>query len=415
MKPFSYCWFTILFMLFSLHCNGEGKRMLLTSDIDLRGKVMKFPENTTLVGSGGKIKNGTVIGNHTKIEWSKAVFSNVTVKGTWNVPKISTAMFADLKGVNALKNVFALADAGVRNEILIAKGTYTVKALRAYDKCLEVPSNTSVVINGNIRILPNNYVGYAILFVKGENIAISGSGTIMGDKFTHTGKDGEWGMGVRFHEARDASVRGLTIKDCWGDCIYVGGKSKNILIEKCALDNGRRQGISVTKADGVTIRQCKITNVSGTAPEYGIDLEPNKGDTVQNVIVENVDIKDCMGGILVFRMSDTEDAKPWAWVERVQIRNCDVSAIQEYPIRLVNCSNVLINGCKLATPDANPAVHADKVDGISVTNNAITLKNSVLFRAKNEVRKLAGKKDVSPISIMQSDEQKVSGNKIIDN
>ena len=88
--------------------------MLLTSDIDLRGKVMKFPENTTLVGSGGKIKNGTVIGNHTKIEWSKAVFSNVTVKGTWNVPKISTAMFADLKGVNALKNVFALADAGVR-------------------------------------------------------------------------------------------------------------------------------------------------------------------------------------------------------------------------------------------------------------------------------------------------------------
>ena len=258
-------------------------------------------------------------------------------------------------------------------------------------------------------------MGYAILFVKGENIAISGSGTIMGDKFTHTGKDGEWGMGVRFHEARDASVRGLTIKDCWGDCIYVGGNSKNILIEKCALDNGRRQGISVTKADGVTIRQCKITNVSGTAPEYGIDLEPNKGDTVQKVIVENVDIKDCMGGILVFRMSDTEDAKPWAWVERVQIRNCDVSAIQEYPIRLVNCSDVLINGCKLATPDANPAVHADKVDGISVTNNAITLKNSVLFRAKNEVRRLAGKKDVSPISIMQSDEQKVSGNKIIDN
>ena len=275
-----------------------NKSLVVSTDVDLHGSVVNLPKGFTLEIKGGKIRNGTLIGNQTKVLCSSKVFDHVHLNGTWNVPEISTSMFVDLSYDNALKEVLALANPNIQNTIIIEKGNYQVQALKNADVCLTVPSNSTLIIQGSIRLRPNAFPRCDIVRAKGNDIIISGNGSIIGDKHTHLGTDGEWGMGIRFHGATNSSVRGLTIKDCWGDCIYVGGNSKNVTIENCWLDHGRRQGISVTKADDVVIRNCKISNVSGTKPEYAIDLEPNANDTVNHITIENVETVACEGGLL---------------------------------------------------------------------------------------------------------------------
>jgi len=82
---------TIAIAFISLSSSGDNCRMLLTSDIDLKGKTMTIPENTILVGRGGVIKNGIVVGTNTTVETNKAVFSDVSIQGTWVLPEISTS------------------------------------------------------------------------------------------------------------------------------------------------------------------------------------------------------------------------------------------------------------------------------------------------------------------------------------
>lgn len=310
--------------------------------IDLKGKVYVIPPEVILNYKGGRIMNGVLIGNETRIKGKGRIFDRVTIKGTWNVPNISTSMFVSLDYDNSLRDVVALASPNVNNTIVVGKGKYRVSAMKNNDVCIPLCSNTALKLQGIVKLVPNNYKHYNIIKVQGENIRITGNGIVIGDKPSHTGTLGEWGMGIRFHKAVNASVSGLTIKDCWGDCVYVGGKSKNVIIEKCRIDSGRRQGISVTNADSVTIKKCLITNVGGTNPEFAIDVEPNRGDTIDHLIIDDVIVRDCEGGLKATRSLDTINGRTISWIGRVDIKNCDVSANSKYPILLKGCQEATV-------------------------------------------------------------------------
>lgn len=349
-----------------------------------------------------------LIGNNTKIKCSSVAFDHVTILGSWDVPQISSTMFATLNYENALKDVFALTNKAVKNIIVIEKGDYFVAARKGGDVCLPIVSNTEVVLNGTIRLLPNSYKMYEIMRISGENISITGTGTIIGDKYAHTGTEGEWGMGIFFLRAENASVLGLTIKDCWGDCIYVGGNSKNVLIENCKLDHGRRQGISVTKADGVTIRNCKITNVGGTAPEYAIDLEPNANDTVDHILIENVKVERCKGGFLSFKGMNS----PRTTIGEIVIKNCTLSVRDKYPICLKRSKSVLVEKCTVYTSNAKAAIYTDDVEKVTIRKNTINVDYSFLSNVKNSVRKMVGYNAYAPIMVRKAARKVVGGNRI---
>lgn len=289
----------------------------VVKEIDLGGHTYRMPEDVTLRHEGGVIKNGTLIGNKTKIIAKKDLFNRVYIRGSWSVENISTNLFADLSYHNSLKDVLALSNPEIKNRVVIEKGDYVLQVKSKKSVGITVPSNTTLIIDGTIRLLPNNLDYYEIVSAKGQNITISGTGCIIGDKEKHSGTKGEWGMGI-FVRGNNINVRGITVKDCWGDCIYVGSDSRNVHIEKCILDNGRRQGISVTSARNVYIYDCVIKNVHGTAPQRAIDIEPNKGDTVQNVYIHNIRIQNCFGGILAYGAAKS------AYVSDIYIDNCFV-------------------------------------------------------------------------------------------
>ena len=405
----------LLFLLFygaKGDCYAKEKYLEIKKEKDLHGGVWKLPKGITLLFNGGIIKNGTIVGSHTKIKASGVAFENVKIRGIWDVKKISTSLFRNLDYENSLRDVFSLANAEVKNEIVIESGDYVVSANKEGDFCIPVVSNTDVIINGIIRLKPNSYRKYDILKLKGENINISGRGTIIGDRHSHIGTGGEWGMGVRFHEVTNGSINGLTIKDCWGDCVYVGGNSKKVTIDHCVLDHGRRQGISITKADGVIIKKCVITNISGTNPQYAIDIEPNRGDIVTNVLIDNVIVKDCEGGFSATRSSKIEDGRPISWIGNIVIQNCTVSTKSKYPIYMRKSRMVNIEKCVLSTKNKEIAIFVDNVSHVKILNNALKTRSNYTTSVENIIRKSIGKVEKKPITVVKALTSEVRDNRI---
>ena len=389
----------------------EKKKIVIDHDIDLKGCVCILPKGITLVLSGGAIKNGTLKGNMTKLECKGIVFDKVAIMGSWDVPQISTSMFADLSYENALRDVIALTHPKVQNIVVIEKGIYSVKALKNNDVCVSLGDNTSLVLEGTICLLPNDYKRYNIIQARGRNITIKGNGTIIGDKHTHTGDTGEWGMGINLKGTVNTTVSGITIKDCWGDCIYVGGNSKNVTIENCWLDHGRRQGISVTKADSIIIRNCKISNVKGTRPECAIDLEPNANDTVDHIIIENVETVACEGGILATIGKRNVEKKK---IGQVTVRNCKLSAISRWPLRMKSCEHVSIEDCTIKATNEKAAIYSSEIYNLVVKGNTINIEKSLAFTLKNTARNIVGKNVQQPIETIRVRQQDIRENIIIE-
>lgn len=363
---------------------------------NLNGSKWILPKNSTLYfRDGGSVVNGTIDGRNSSIEGTMSgIFSNVTISGLWNVDEIKSSMFTDITKTNVLKQLFALTNNDVANTVYIDKGDYEVSAPREWGACIEVGSNTDIVLNGHITMLPNDYKGCQIINLSGDNIKLHGSGRITGDKELHTGTGGEWGMGVNVRGGINVCISGIDVDGCWGDCIYVGSWSKDIIIEDCKLDNSRRQGISVTCADGVVIRNCVITNIKGTNPQYAIDLEPNPGDTVKNVKIYNVKVSDCVGGFLTYHPKEKSS------LENIYFESCSIKGVTKDPIKLWYTNDITIRKCAV---DAGPlpALVLNYCDGVKLENNEIVSNNNdpivikktnVIFEFLNKVKVKFGKK-----------------------
>ncbi|MBR0047396.1 MAG: right-handed parallel beta-helix repeat-containing protein [Bacteroidaceae bacterium] len=294
---------------------------------------------------------------------------------------------------------------------VIPAGNHIVRIVPGKKAWLTVGDNTELVIEGNVLLEGNGFSQCDIIRVTGRNVQIHGKGSIVGDKFTHTGSEGEWGMGISFRGASNATLRGLTIKNCWGDCVYVGKKSEKITIENCHLDNGRRQGISVTSAQGVMIRNCTIANVHGTNPQYAIDIEPNENCTINDVLIDHVDVVNCEGG---FRALTYKVDERHALIGSVEIRNCSVSAKSRYPIHLNRCRQAKVEHCIIDGTNDRPSIYANYVDHLRVRNNTLNVSVQLSSSVINKTKEIVGLDAYAPIRVDHSSTKDVVNNRIVE-
>ena len=322
---------------------------------------------------------------------------------------ILNALFTALNGeANAVPS-----DGGyiANGRFVISEGDLAVRITEEKGAWLTVGDNTELVIDGNVQLEGNGLSSCDIIRVTGSNVRIHGKGMIIGDRQTHKGKEGEWGTGIRLHGANDVTVDGLTIKSCWGDCIYIGGGSQSVKIDSCVLSDSRRQGISITKANGVTIRNCHIANISGTDPQYAIDIEPNRRCDVDNVLINHVDVKNCEGGI---RATVPNAGVGNASIGRVEVRNCQVSAQSRYPIHLNRCKAAKVVGCIVDATNERPSIYANYVERLMVSNNTLNVDLQLLSSIKNKAKKLVGKSGYSAIRVVHGSANGVKNNRIIE-
>lgn len=117
----------------------------------------------------------------------------------------------------------------------------------------------------------------------------------------------EWRMGLRILGSKNVLVEGLRIESSGGDGIYISGTanrkwSEDVTVRNVVCDDHHHQGISVISAENLLIENCILSNTRGTAPEAGIDFEPNTPDQrLKNCVVRNCVMADNAGNqILVY-------------------------------------------------------------------------------------------------------------------
>ena len=259
----------------------------------------------------------------------------------------------------------------IRNGVVIfQEGEYHVEATKEQPRCIIIGDNTEVIINGKITLLPNELNSYCILLLKGKDIVVKGSGVIYGDKAEHFGKEGEWGHGLQIYGCGKILIDGVSIKNCWGDCIYVRNKNVDATIKGCILDHGRRQGISITAASTVMIENTVIENVRGKSPQYAIDVEPNANDTIDKVLIKNVRIKDCKGGIVASSRAKN------SYVGSVEVEDCVVDGHMYYPYYFCTLPRVSVRNCKAGEGRKNITYH-DVKRFIQKNNKVVGFKKPV--------------------------------------
>jgi len=131
--------------------------------------------------------------------------------------------------------------------------------------------------------------GQRLVTITSDNVTIYGnSAKVQMLKAEYT--SGEQRHGVMIYDASNVNIYNLLSNDSGGDGFYVGGAtySTNVNLWNCGGDNNRRQGLSVVSCDGFTDFCGTWTNTVGTAPECGIDIEPNtSSNRLKNIRIIN--------------------------------------------------------------------------------------------------------------------------------
>ncbi len=106
-------------------------------------------------------------------------------------------------------------------------------------------------------------------------------------------------MGLSFRGCKRVTIEGLRIEYTGGDGIYIGKTDKqlwceDVVIRDVICHENHRQGISVITAENLLIENCVLSNTSGTPPQAGICLEPNRETNTANQRLVNCVIRNCI-------------------------------------------------------------------------------------------------------------------------
>ena len=246
---------------------------------------------------------------------------------------------------------------------------------------LMVPSNKTIwfVGAGSITAIPCDSGSHRCLDITlKENVTIINP-QVYGERAGHIGTAGESGFGIYILSSKDVRVFGGKMKDWWGDGIYIGAfntsthyNCERILIDNVECDNNRRQGMSITAAIGVTVRGGKFNNTNGTAPQSGIDIEPNAGFACRNIKLLAPEAKGNTGsGIMSVNVAEGGLADA---CKDIVIENPQVADNGFHGIRLIKSLSTTVRGGTVrdntrSGVDLSGGCDDSTVEGVTSTGN----------------------------------------------
>lgn len=163
------------------------------------------------------------------------------------------------------------------------------------DKGINIPSNKTITFQAGseIRLKPTSLGNYSILRLANVSNVTLYNPIIKGDRFTHKGTSGEWGMGIGIYGSSNIKIYNAKVTNCWGDGIYLGQSNstincKNIVIKDSYLKSNRRDGITIIGVDGLLLDNLYSGYNNGTSPYCGINFEPNNSySQLKNIKINN--------------------------------------------------------------------------------------------------------------------------------
>lgn len=231
-----------------------------------------------------------------------------------------------------------------------------------------------------------------------EDAEISG-GRITGDRKHHLGSSGEWGHAIQVRAASRITIRDIRLSDCWGDGITVGGAwtagrkqrlvSDDIVIAGVVSTGNRRQGLSIGGSRNVRVHDSEFSDTSGTAPECGIDIEPDAPDSTIGVHIENCLMKgNASNGIQVYRRA-----------RDVAVLDCVIEFNGGYGILAIGANHGRISGNRIRHNRLHGLGLRGETSGYEVSRNYFHNNNIRLVgvnRARPEWAPVDGRKGTRP-------------------
>lgn len=170
--------------------------------------------------------------------------------------------------------------------VVLHTGTYYIDA----ETKLSVPSYRTIIFEKGaiLQAITNDADSYTVLELSAVSNVTIENAKITGDAQVHTGVTGESGHGLTILSCNNIKIVGADIRHCWGDGIYVNN-STNVLIENIIVDSNRRNGFTLISGENIIVDGIIASNTDGTAPQSGIDIEPNVNtDQLKNIVFKNV-------------------------------------------------------------------------------------------------------------------------------
>ncbi len=223
---------------------------------------------------------------------------------------------------------------------------------------------------------------YLLYAYKVSDVEISG-GQVIGDRYGHLGSTGEWGHGVFVRGSQRVTVRDMRLSDCWGDGISIGAAlvfgaapipCEDIVVSNIVSTNNRRQGLSIGRGTNITIRDSEFSYSNGTAPECGIDIEPDDPGISDHVSIENCVLRgNRKYGLLAYKRS-----------RNTTIRRCTVTNNGSCGIVTVGSTAMTITQCSVRMNSATGIYLQDGTSGCDISQNTFYgnyARNGIVDRA----------------------------------
>jgi hypothetical protein len=180
----------------------------------------------------------------------------------------------------------ALNSTASHTQILeIPAGSYNISPIN-------FPSNSNMKVDADVTVSANSGFGSSdrMLNVNSNNVTISGAGGSTSVFQMPKARTASQGDGRQYRHclgiqnASNVTVTGIACNQSGGDGIYVSAAT-NVTITKCVFDkNYRDAGSIIGRLNHINITNNVFSNTNGTAPQAGVDLEPNNpGDFVVDV------------------------------------------------------------------------------------------------------------------------------------
>ena len=176
--------------------------------------------------------------------------------------------------------------AGTGGTVYVPDGTYMINALTSL--LLQSDMTLSLSANAILKAIPNDQDAYQIILIENANNVNLIGGILQGERDQHIGTGGESGDGIDIDTSSNVTVQGVTSENNLGDGFYIGANSTNITFCSVTANNNFRHGASITSVNGMVIKNSAFNSSYGfAAGSMGLDIEPNPGETVNNVQVLN--------------------------------------------------------------------------------------------------------------------------------
>ncbi len=255
---------------------------------------------------------------------SEAILQVQQGKLTWASP-----VWWGFKSDDATSSLQSAIDSGVKEVIIPNMGKPWIV------RPIKLRSNQKIILLPGVIILAKKGEfkgGGDCLFSANnvENLIISGYGaTLKMHKKDYQNKNeyepAEWRTTLSLTGCKNVIVEGIRCESSGGDGIYIGATQErnlceDVVIKDVICEDNHRQGISVISAKNLSIENCSLLNTSGTAPQAGIDFEPNGDDEqLTNITMKNCYIQGNKGaGVLVY----LKKLKQTSYPVSISIINC---------------------------------------------------------------------------------------------